>query len=365
MILGLLQNACILIAFISIFNQIMKDKNIFEEMSIVYKILFGVCAGFLGMILMLNSVPITADTIIDFRYVSVLIAAIYGGPIPSLIAAIIIGIFRLLFLGISKTSVTALIVAIVIGSGIGVIAKQKLEKNKKIIFSMIFIFTVVSISSFVTYDDMKIIVKTLVVFFSSYMIVSFFSLKYADYVIETIRIYQKLKKEATKDYLTGLNNVREFDINFNSVSQMTMRKEEELSLLFIDIDFFKKVNDTYGHNAGDHVLRQLAQILVDTCRVYDIVSRNGGEEFSIILLDCSAVKATHIAERIRKIVENYKFKISEKESINITVSIGIASYPEVTSDMNKLTEDADSALYKAKRNGRNMVVLFDGVKFKQ
>lgn len=118
----------------------MKDKNIFEEMSMVYKILFGVSAGLLGMILMLNSVHITADTIIDFRYVSVLIIAIYGGPNSSLIATFIIGIFRLLFLGISKTSVTALIVAIVIGSGIGVIVKQELEKNKEIVFFHGFLF---------------------------------------------------------------------------------------------------------------------------------------------------------------------------------------------------------------------------------
>ena len=361
MILGLLQNACILVTFITILNQFLKDKNIFEAMSLRYKILFGVCTGTLGILLMLNSVYITEDTIIDFRYISVLMAAIYGGPLASVVSAFIIAIFRLLFLGISKTSVIVFIVAIMIGIGVGVIVTFKIEKTRKTIYSMIYLFIIMTISTFLIYRDMNVIIQTLTVFFIGYAVVSFISLKYADYVIETIRIYQKLKKEATRDYLTGLNNVREFDINFNSASQMTLRKEEDLSLLFIDIDFFKKVNDTYGHNAGDYVLKQLAQILVDTCRVYDIVSRNGGEEFSIILLDCTAAKATQIAERIRKIVAQYDFKISEKETIHVTVSIGVASYPEVTKDINHLTEDADQALYKAKRNGRNMVVLHSNV----
>ena len=107
------------------------------------------------------------------------------------------------------------------------------------------------------------------------------------------------------------------------------------------------------------MLKELAQILIDTCRIYDVVSRNGGEEFSILLLDCSADKALQIAERVRKNVEKYSFKITEKIVVSITISIGIASYPEKIENINFLSENADKALYQAKRAGRNQVVLYN------
>lgn len=359
MILGLFLNACILIAFLSVFNQFAKDKVVFEKLSFVNKLILGVCAGFLGIVLMLNGVHITSDIFIDFRYIAILLVAMYGGFIPSIIASAIIGIFRLFFLGISNASINALIVAIIIGIGFGYIALQKTTKIMKFLYAMTFMIIIVSISSFIALEDIRMIIQTLVVFFVGNFIVSYFILKYTDSMIETVQIYQKLKQEATKDYLTGLNNVREFDISFNNISQMTIRKEEELSLLFIDIDFFKKINDTYGHSAGDYVLKALGQILLETCRVYDIVSRNGGEEFSIILLDCSSTKAVQIAERVRKNVEKYNFEISDKQTINITVSIGVSSYPEKTNQINNLLEHSDTALYQAKRTGRNKVVLYE------
>lgn len=362
MIQGLFLNACILIAFLSVITQFVKDRIKFKKLSLVHKLIFGGCAGFLGIVLMLNGVHITSDIIVDFRYISILLAAMYGSFIPTIIASAIIGIFRLFFLGISNASINALIVAIILGISFGIISLQKITKIMKIFYSMLFLIVVVSISLFIAFQNVSQIINTLLVFFISYFIVSYFILKYADYMIETVQIYHKLKQEVIKDYLTGLNNVREFDNSFNSISQMTIRKEEDLSLLFIDIDFFKKINDTYGHNSGDCVLRGLAQILLDTCRVYDIVSRNGGEEFSIILMDCTASKAVQIAERIRKKVEKYNFEISDKETVNITVSIGIASYPEKTKQTNNLPENADTALYQAKRSGRNKVILYDNEK---
>ena len=359
MLQGLFLNASILIAFLSIFTQYARDKIAIGKLSLVIKLIGGVLAGFLGIVLMLNSVHVTTDVIVDFRYISILLAAIYGGIIPSVVAAVIIGVFRFFFLGISVASMNALIVAIILGIGFGVIVLPKITKTMKLVVAMIFMMIVVTISSFFALDDLGMIIKTLFIFFISYLLLSFFILKYAEYMIDTIKIYQKLKLEATKDYLTGLNNVREFDNSLNSISQMTIRKEEELSLLFIDIDFFKKVNDTYGHNAGDIVLKNLAQILIETCRVYDIVSRNGGEEFSVILMDCSTTKAVQIAERVRKNVEKYNFELNENIKVKITVSVGISSYPGNTKQISDLPENADKALYQAKRTGRNRVVLYD------
>jgi diguanylate cyclase len=173
---------------------------------------------------------------------------------------------------------------------------------------------------------------------------------------------RKLKNEATVDFLTGLNNVRQFKKDFYNFAQQTIRKGENLSLLYLDIDYFKNVNDTYGHSSGDIVLRNLAIILRNTCRSFDIISRNGGEEFSVLLLDCSASHAFRIAERIRKNVDANKFYVTDKSIINVTISIGVTTYPDITNNINNMIKNADAALYEAKRTGRNKVCMYDPIK---
>lgn len=361
MVLSFFQNACILIAAMSIVQHFLKDKKISQDMSLKGKLIWGVYNGILGIILMINSVPITSDTFIDFRYIPILISALYSGFLSSIVSSILIGIFRFLILGVSNISLIGLITALLMGTGFGIISLLRLSKKSKYIYCMLFFILLSVASSFVVpvHQNKEAVLQTVTLFFSGYIIVSYLSIKYADYIIEIIKINQSLKNAATKDYLTGLNNVRQFDNSFNSISQMAIRKEEELSMLFIDIDFFKKINDTYGHNAGDIILKSIAQIFINTCRTYDVVSRMGGEEFSIILLDCSASKAVKIAERLRKNVENNDFYISDNETIKITISIGISSYPKLTSQIDDLLENADIALYQAKNNGRNKVVSFN------
>lgn len=175
------------------------------------------------------------------------------------------------------------------------------------------------------------------------------------YISKTNALYRKLNYDAKKDFLTGLNNVREFDNMLNQVVTNAIEKGESLSILMIDIDFFKNVNDTYGHSSGDLVLKQLSNILVNSCRGFDIVSRNGGEEFTAILLDCDCRHAVTIAERVKKNVEEYTFIIQDNKEIKITVSIGVSSYPNIIKNISDLLAKADDALYLAKRTGRNKV----------
>lgn len=132
-------------------------------------------------------------------------------------------------------------------------------------------------------------------------------------------------------------------------------KGEKLSLLTLNIDFFKKVNDTFGHLAGDKILIELGKVLKNTTRSFDIVSRNGGEEFSVILPDCPNQQAIDIAEQIRKAVTNHPFPIDEQQHINITVSIGVATYPETVHDTEEIVKKADKSLYAAKQSGRNRI----------
>ncbi|AGX43020.1 GGDEF domain-containing protein [Clostridium saccharobutylicum] len=362
MILSFFQNACILIASMSAVQHFIRNKKVYPDMLLKSKILWGVYNAILGIILMINSVPITADTFIDFRYIAILLSSIYGGILSSIISSIFIGIFRFLYLGISNISLIGLIDALLMGIGFGIIALLKLSKKSKYIYSMLLFIMISVIVPFILARNQPLIVKAVIVYYSGYLIVSYLSIKYAEYILETVKIYQRLKNEATKDYLTGLNNVRQFDNSFNDISQMIIRKEKELSMLFIDVDFFKKINDTYGHDAGDAILKGLAPIFLNTCRTYDVVSRMGGEEFSIILLDCSESKAVKIAERLRKNVENNDFYISDDKTIKITISIGISSYPRLTSQIDDLLENADIALYEAKNTGRNKVVLFNNEK---
>jgi diguanylate cyclase (GGDEF)-like protein len=174
--------------------------------------------------------------------------------------------------------------------------------------------------------------------------------------IELKRSNDKLRELALRDGLTGLYNHRYFFEVFESLVKNSLRYKHPISLLILDIDHFKRVNDTYGHPAGDHVLKEISQIMIKLVRHCDIVARYGGEEFAVILPETSVVGAKVLAQRLRRGVEQHQIRLNNK-LISITISIGV-----VSSDMDgiELTTDAlikksDHALYKAKFHGRNRV----------
>ena len=133
------------------------------------------------------------------------------------------------------------------------------------------------------------------------------------------------------------------------------RYEQEFSLIIIDIDFFKKFNDSYGHQVGDAVLRTVAQILKKNTRATDYVCRYGGEEMSIILPQTSKNEAMINAQRICDAVAKTSLKVSNTKSCNITISLGVSAYPQDGDTAQKIIECADKALYYAKEHGRNQV----------
>lgn len=350
-------NACILITFITVFHHIYKDQDIIHNTSVL-KIISGLCGGLLGIILIISSVHITPDIIIDFRYIPILLSGIYGGFLPAMIATLEIGIFRYLYYGISQSSTIGFIVALLVGIVFSIISISKLTNKNKWIYSIAFLLIVISISMQILINDSILLLKSIIVFCVGYISVSYFMFRYTEYLNENLKLYRRLKEEVKTDFLTNLNNLREFESTYNNITQLTLRKDEKLSLLYIDIDHFKDVNDQYGHDAGDKVLKELANIFLNTCRILDIVSRNGGEEFSILLMDCPSSQAMEIAERIRRKVEKNKFYISSNIIINITISIGVSTYPDTTTQIDQLLKDADSALIQAKRTGRNKVILY-------
>ncbi len=176
------------------------------------------------------------------------------------------------------------------------------------------------------------------------------------------RIYI-LEQENINDPLMGIFNRRYLERRLNEEINRSKRYNLSLSLLMLDVDHFKKVNDTYGHQIGDIVLKKLAQIIVDLARETDFVARYGGEEIVIVLPNTPISAAALMAERCRNQVLK-KLIIGSDESGGkpiggITVSIGVSSIQDENRDINKLIENADMALYQAKERGRDQVVVYD------
>ena len=170
-------------------------------------------------------------------------------------------------------------------------------------------------------------------------------------------MYTQTKQLSVTDNLTRLFNRRHFDFEFDREFKRAKRYNNDLSIAIIDIDFFKKINDTYGHSCGDYVLKEVAFLIKDNFRQTDIVCRYGGEEFAVILTETSK-ETSHIPlERLRKRVESNKFNF-KGQTINLTVSIGVTSKTDTDSCLD-MFDIADKALYEAKISGRNRVVKFD------
>lgn len=161
---------------------------------------------------------------------------------------------------------------------------------------------------------------------------------------------------ATKDGLTGLFNRRYFDIHLKQMIEKANKESIKLYLLMCDIDNFKHVNDTYGHQAGDKVLTIVSRILKNTLRVTDLIARFGGEEFTILLTDIDISKAIETAERVRVKIEYMDFHIEDQtEPLKKTISIGVTEYKKEES-IESFIERADKAMYEAKKTGKNKVV---------
>lgn len=168
-------------------------------------------------------------------------------------------------------------------------------------------------------------------------------------------MYSHTKHLSVTDPLTGLYNRRHFDNMIEREFLRAQRYSNDLSVAVIDVDFFKKVNDTYGHLCGDYVLKEVAYLTLQTFRKTDMVFRYGGEEILVILTETPLEKAIIPLERLRKAIENYPFNYDNND-IHVTVSIGVESLNENVGCFEELIDNADKALYYAKENGRNQVV---------
>lgn len=208
---------------------------------------------------------------------------------------------------------------------------------------------------FISYYVMEIFNLWIPIVLPVIFIVIAFSLSYlAKYLIKS-KDFEHQYKLATIDGLTELYNHRYFQETLKNQVEIAKRYNQTFSLIIIDIDFFKKFNDTYGHQAGDAVLKQVAQTLKKNSRTTDVVCRYGGEEMSIILPNTSLEEALLSANRFNKAVEEKEFYINSNTTSKVTISVGVATFPQDAETAQELIEKADKGLYYAKEHGRNQV----------
>lgn len=241
------------------------------------------------------------------------------------------------------------------------------------------ILLLVLIVSFIVFKSTSAIFATTstVLLASAYYLASYYMLKFFNLWIEVVvplfvilitfaisyltkyliksRDFEHQYKLATTDGLTELYNHRYFQDTLRKQIDSAKRYEQKFSLIILDIDFFKKFNDKYGHQVGDEVLRTVSKILRKNTRATDYVCRYGGEEMSIILPQTSKKEALINAQRICDAVAQTPLKISNSEEVKITISLGVSTFPENGESPQQLIEYADQALYNAKENGRNQV----------
>lgn len=349
-------NTLLLISFTFVGGHISREIPESLKNKILLKILLGIGGGILGILMMIYAIQVIGtNTLLDLRSLSIMMISSIGGFLSTLVTGIIIGIYRISYYGINESSIFALVHICLYITFFSIINKKIKTPLKNWFTKLAVVVLILDTTFFYLLNDVEnnylIILEFSIVIISS-AVLAYFLLKYAKYSNELYRMYET---DSTKDFLTGLNNTRQFDKLLNMTFERVIENNEKLSCLMIDIDHFKKVNDTYGHPVGDLVLKELADILKKSCRAFDLVGRVGGEEFCVLLLDCPAERSFEIATRIRTSVKEHNFSIGDNRFINITVSIGSATYPETVDSLEEIMNKADIGLYKAKQTGRDKV----------
>ena len=252
---------------------------------------------------------------------------------------------------------------------------KKVNKAYTIILSILFALLISSVVTRIN-SAFTVFMITLLSYFA-YLIVAYYAMKYENlwlevtypgiftifafttaYVIKYLvksRDFEYQYKLATTDGLTSLYNHRYFQEQIRMQIANAKRYENHFSLIIIDIDFFKQFNDNFGHQSGDAVLKQVAEALRHNVRATDIVCRYGGEEMSIILPNTDKDMAYATARKICKRVAEHKFKLANGKEANVTISLGVATFPGDGLSASEIIEAADKKLYDAKNSGRNQV----------
>ncbi|MBM7652834.1 diguanylate cyclase [Neobacillus cucumis] len=319
------------------------------------KIIMGILTGLLGVLLMEFSIGIQKGTFIDLRHIAIVTAAFLGGTTASLTAAIIIGVVRLLYSEINNMIMAITMITILVGLLVGEIKRLKIPPFYQWLFMIILSTFLYSIVLYYRIRHLEHFALFLQEFWALSLIGGLFTFYLVHFLKLHNFLYYNYKLQATYDYRTGLKNARQFDLHLTEAFSNPNIKQDTIGLLFIDIDYFKQINDRYGHPAGDLILQEVAGLLKSSVRKQDKVYRNGGEEFSVLLLNTNLEEAIQIAERVRISVEKSTYILPDQTQLKVTISIGVVTNSRIEESPMDLVHQADEALYEAKRTGRNKV----------
>jgi diguanylate cyclase len=355
MISDLVVNISLLMSFTFVWHQLFRKNRLTMSSPSYIKVVDGILAGLLGVILMHYSIGVNNITILDLRHIPVILVAFYGGFLPAIISALVIITGRFL-IDVNFSSYVALYMMLAIAVGAGVIVRyMKSGPWKRWTALLLYSQLIFSAALYIVVDDYGSVLDFALFHILSTLLGGYLTLYFVDYIRKTSERYYRYKENAQRDPLTGLYNVRSFDSHYNRIVKEAIEGKETCAICLIDVDHFKQINDTYGHQAGDEVLKQLAELLGRLTRTGDILSRNGGEEFSLLLPKCTVEDAKEIAGRVREAVFKQGFLLLDQTKLQLSVSIGVSAFNPVAEKEESLFQDADEALYKAKQNGRNIV----------
>ncbi|WP_353856292.1 GGDEF domain-containing protein [Bacillus sp. Bos-x628] len=352
MLRDLFINLTILVTFHYLFMLVFKEYFSKKEDTLLRQLCKGIASGLLSVVLMFFSIK-TGQAMIDLRHIPLILTAFYGSIVQTFVASCIVIIGRLL-IETNVVSFVNIFSLTMIVTASYLIAERHMNHVVKILLSI----TIGNLMASILF--IIFVHETSFELHSTYWIFSYIAGVFNFYVIEhQTKAYQLLNLyefQAHYDFLTGVLNKRKFDEVLSHAFSLKLEQPlHQISLLYIDIDYFKSINDQYGHHEGDIVLKEIGTTLIKNTRSSDYIGRIGGEEFAVLLPNCSVEKTWQSAERLRRKIADQPIYLQNGTSIHITVSIGCAYYPGTLTDIKQLPIIADQELYKAKQSGRNQV----------
>lgn len=359
---GIVSNICIMITGLYLIAKL-NPAPFSPELAYFKKIQLGIVSGLLGYFLMLSATPSPLEqrVIFDFRHIPVIYIICYVGPLPAVIACMVMALLRLTF-GIDEVSIMLCITYLSLAALLffsyryvsGSVKVKAIKFNIIILFWVFLVYLFIIGPEFITQNYIAIIEHLLVMLVTS-TVATLIAFAFMNDIRKQKRDFISYRRQAEIDFLTNLKNRRAF----SSEMKVLLKFSYNISLLVIDVDKFKSINDTYGHEAGDKVLKQLADIIKNHCSDNQLAFRVGGEEFAIIQAEMSIEQSHQAAEMLRLKVAEHPFLLSDGNRLSVSISIGMSSAPKDGSTTYELYRKADTALYKAKYRGRNQVVIYD------
>lgn len=357
---NLIANASLLLVGLYIISRLTK-LGVTTKLPLRRQVTISFLLAGLSIVITLHGVLWNAQADFQYGFVPIIMSALYFG-LPGVRITYVASILVLPFI-LSETLLLITFLDYTLAASIAVAFLWFRERIKPardirivnaISLGFISLFSLLNVS---TYNQIEMYVMTLLAFVTiGYSAGFLLHIVYGGIhkIQRSERLISKYKEAAFTDSLTGLGNRRRFEEEMKRVDEEVFNGTQDVALLFLDIDHFKSINDTYGHDAGDAILIELGNRLTKTARTDDMVCRNGGEEFSVLLADCTLSQGFVIGKRYLRQIAETPFLLPDGSFIDVTVSIGIASTSESKiATSSQLIKKADVGLYVAKRSGRN------------